>query len=338
MLRAARLRVAVGVDRLHVYPADTPERFAPLDTPPAPPAPGSPGRRALRLLLTNPVTRVIVGFVAVGVFASAAQNLLRPLRPVRDQPLTPGAVALNGLAALLAGVAVLAAYALFVRLYERRWPRELRPAGVWTWLPLGFAVGAGLVSVSALVLRWGGWAVVERVAPPGEWGTLAALALGSQFAVACIEEVLIRGVLFRIAEDSLGSWWALGLSAALFGLMHLGNENATWAAALGLSLQAGVLLGAAYMASRSLWLPIGIHWAWNGIQAGVFGGALSGNAVRAIVTARPAGPDYLSGGPFGLEGSVLTTLWCALVGVGFCVLSVRLNRVRPGFRARPKGD
>ncbi len=63
--------------------------------------------------------------------------------------------------------------------------------------------------------------------------------------------------MFRVIEQSLGSWVALVLSAFFFGLLHAGNPNATWAAALGLSLQAGVLLAAAYMVSRSLWLPIG---------------------------------------------------------------------------------
>ena len=174
---------------------------------------------------------------------------------------------------------------------------------------------------------------MERVEPSSRWVALVALALGGQLAVACFEEILLRGVLFRIVEDSLGTWWALGISALLFGALHLGNENATWVAAAGLSLQAGVLLGAAYVVSRSLWLPIGIHWAWNGIQAGVFGGALSGNAVRAIFTTRPRGPDALSGGAFGIEGSILATALCALAGAGFCIAAVRLHRVRRGFWA-----
>jgi membrane protease YdiL (CAAX protease family) len=128
------------------------------------------------------------------------------------------------------------------------------------------------------------------------------------------------------------------LSAVLFGLIHAGNPNATWWAALGLALQAGVLLGAAYLACRSLWLPIGIHWGWNAIQAGVVGGTVSGHTTKSVWTLEPAGPEVLSGGAFGLEGSIVATTLCAALAVVFCVIAVRSGRILPGFWAHGESE
>jgi hypothetical protein len=278
-------------------------------------------RRAGLFLLLNPLTRIVVGILLVGVGASVAQQLGRQLP-------SPGGVSP---AAFLAAAVALGAYALFVRLYERRWPAEVGPAGVLRWLPLGFAVGAALLLASAGLIHAGGWSVVEQTAPSATWPRLIGSALAAQFGVAVFEELLLRGILFRIVERPLGSWVALALSAILFGLLHAGNPNATWSAALGLSLQAGALLAAAFMASRSLWLPIGLHWGWNAVQSGVVGGTVSGHAASAVVTTQPTGPDLLSGGAFGVEGSVVATGLCAAVAVAFCVIAVRRGRTRPGF-------
>lgn len=286
------------------------------------PRPGF-ARRAGVFLLRNPLTQVVVGFVLVGVAASATQQVGRLLP-------SPGGVSP---ATLLAAVAALGAYALFVRLYERRWPAEIGLAGLPSWLPAGFALGVALLLASAGLVYAGGWSVVARTADRADWTRLVGTALAAQFGVAVVEELLLRGVLFRVAERSLGSWVALALSAVLFGLLHAGNPNATWWAAVGLALQAGVLLAAAFLVSRSLWLPIGIHWGWNAMQAGVVGGTVSGHATSPVLTVQAAGPEILSGGAFGLEGSVVATGTCAAVAIVLCLIAVRRGRTRPGFWA-----
>lgn len=230
--------------------------------------------------------------------------------------------------------AVLFTYASVVRLSENRWPGEISPAGLRVWLPSGVVIGSALIVSAAMLISWGGWSTVVQIRPRSEWPGLLALALADQLAVASVEEILMRGLLFRLLEERLGSWWALAISAVLFGLAHLGNDKATLAGALGLSLQAGVFLGAAFMVSRSLWFPIGIHWAWNGLQAGVLGGALSGTNVHAIYVTTPVGPAYLSGGAFGLEGSIIATALCATLGVFFCLAAVKMQSIRCGFWAR----
>ena len=91
---------------------------------------------------------------------------------------------------------------------------------------------------------------------------------------------MFRGVLFRWLEEFGGSWVALLLTSVLFGAAHLANPNASWIAAIGIALEAGVMLGAAYMLTRSLWLPMGLHAAWNFTQGEIFDIPVSGTKVR----------------------------------------------------------
>ncbi|HEY2339355.1 MAG TPA: CPBP family intramembrane glutamic endopeptidase, partial [Steroidobacteraceae bacterium] len=86
-------------------------------------------------------------------------------------------------------------------------------------------------------------------------GVGAALAVAIASAVG--EEIVFRGVVFRRLEAALGTSVALLISAGVFGLLHAGNAGASWTSTLAIALESGVLLGIAYAATRSLWLPIG---------------------------------------------------------------------------------
>ena len=128
----------------------------------------------------------------------------------------------------------------------------------------------------------------------------------------------------------MGSWLALIVSAALFGLIHLLNPNATAVAAIAIALEAGVLLAAAYMFTRRLWLAIGMHFAWNFTQGGIFGVDVSGHEAKGLFQARLVGPELLSGGKFGAETSILAVTVCLGAGIVLIVMAVRKgNVVRP---------
>jgi len=166
------------------------------------------------------------------------------------------------------------------------------------------------------------------------FGVAALLAplLGALIA-AFIEELVFRGVLFRILEESLGSWLALGLSALVFGVLHAFNHGATWVSTLAIALEAGVLLAAVYMFSRRLWTCIGLHCAWNFAEGGVFGAQVSGSKASGLLASRFRGPDILTGGDFGPEASVVAVLICLAAGVAFVQLARRRGYVvRPFWR------
>jgi hypothetical protein len=152
---------------------------------------------------------------------------------------------------------------------------------------------------------------------------------------AFMEELLFRGILFRWLEAFGGSWFALALTSALFGAAHLMNPNATAFSSFAIAVEAGILLGGAYMLTRSLWVPMGLHAAWNFTQGEIYDVPVSGLDSHGLVTAQMSGPDLLSGGMFGLEASVLALIPATAVGVWLVIRAIRQGGlVRPWWVRR----
>jgi hypothetical protein len=154
-------------------------------------------------------------------------------------------------------------------------------------------------------------------------------------SVAVMEEVLFRGVLFRILEERVGTVISLVVSSLLFGATHLVNVNATVWGALAIGLTGGAMLAAAYVVTRSLWFPIGLHFAWNFTHAGVFGIAVSGSndVPNGLLRTVLSGPSVVTGGTFGPEASLLALLVCSVATVLMLRRAARTAQIRP----RPRG-
>ena len=148
------------------------------------------------------------------------------------------------------------------------------------------------------------------------------------------EEIVFRGVLYRIVEESLGTWLALLVSALLFGAIHLGNPNATLWSGTAIAIEAGVLFGLIYHVTRSLWFCMGLHAAWNVMEGPVFGTSVSGLPAHGWIRAEMTGPDWLSGGAFGPEASLVTPACCLALALIFLVIAVRRRSIVPPFWAR----
>jgi membrane protease YdiL (CAAX protease family) len=229
-------------------------------------------------------------------------------------------------AAAMAGFA-LVVYAGFVRLVERRPVSELALPGMGREFGVGVLIGAGLFTLTIIVLSMLG---VYRMEGTNPWVFMlpaAAIAISS----GVIEELLFRGALFRIVEEWLGSVIALVVSAVVFGLVHLQNPAATVLAVLSISVEAGVLLAAAYMVTRRLWICIGLHMAWNFTESGIFSSTMSGGETNpGLIRSAMDGPDLLTGGSFGPEASVVAVLLCTAAGAMLLVMAIRRGHVRPG--------
>jgi len=225
--------------------------------------------------------------------------------------------------ALLAAAAVLLAFAAFVRLTERRWPTAIQPRPALWELPSGIALGLGLSAASVTAIWLLGGYVIEGVVNRSAWASRIVRGLALAVASGVIEEVILRGLLLRILAEVFGRWWALAVSSLLFGALHLANPHSSVIVGLGLAIQAGFLLGVAYLWTERLWLPIGLHAGWNFAQAAVFGGALSGHQISAIIDAKLVGPEWISGGAFGIEGSLMSTIICTAAGCAMMVLILR---------------
>jgi hypothetical protein len=242
--------------------------------------------------------------------------------PVADLAVTLWMVALT-----------LALYVGFVRVVERRPVTELALPGMGRELGAGMLLGAGLYAACIAVLVILG---VYRIDGIDSWLVPLGLlwfGLSSGF----FEEMLFRGVLFRITQEVFGSWVALAVSSLAFGLVHLNNPGATFQGVLFIALEAGVLLAAAYMLTGRLWLSMGFHAAWNFTQGAILPVHVSGSGTsQALVKASIDGPDLLTGGVYGLESSLVALVLLTATGVAFLVLAVRRGKVVPPVWARAR--
>jgi uncharacterized protein len=220
----------------------------------------------------------------------------------------------------------LAVHAGLVRWLERRPVTELALPGIGRELGAGLLLGALLYSLAIGVLMALGCYRIHGLNPAHAMLPTLGMALAS----GVLEEVLFRGVLFRIVEQWQGSWVAMAVSSLVFGVSHLANPQGTLLGALFISVEAGVLLAAAFMVTRRLWLAIGIHIAWNFTQSAIFSGAVSGNAASpGLLKATMEGPLLLTGGDFGVEGSVVAFAVCTAAGLLLLRQAARRGHVQP---------
>lgn len=223
----------------------------------------------------------------------------------------------------IAGFAVYGAYAFFI---EQRSVSELSLPGMGRELGIGLLIGAGLYSVCELILMALG---IYRITGLNSWSIMVP-AIAMALSSGVFEELLFRGVLFRSVETWLGSWAALVVSSLAFGLIHLINPEATLEGALFIAVEAGILLGAAYMLTRRLWLSMGFHVAWNYTQSAIFSSIVSGNeAAQGLFRSTVKGPDFLTGGNFGVESSVLSLILCTSTGIVMVVMAVKRGKIVP---------
>ncbi len=231
--------------------------------------------------------------------------------------------------ALLLTAIVVCAYRAYVRLVEKRPVAEFSSPHALRELGAGVALGALLFSLTIGVL-----AALGVYQVTGNNGWLAMFSTVPGFILAAVlEEVVMRGVVFRILEQSLGSWLALVLSAVIFGALHLLNPGATLLNAGAVMLEAGILLAAAYMLTRRLWLCIGLHFAWNFTQGGIFSAAVSGGATRGLLQGKLIGPEWLTGGAFGVEASAVAVVVCFSMALLLLFLAERNGNVLPPWWA-----
>ena len=184
---------------------------------------------------------------------------------------------------------------------------------------LGFGIGIlFFILVTGCIAVFGAYKV-DGIG--NDWGNLAR-ALFTFLIVAVGEEVLFRGIVFRMIDERWGTVAALIVSALIFGFVHISNDNATVWSSVAIAVEAGLMLAAAYKWSGTLWLPIGIHWAWNFFQGPIFGFAVSGNETPSLLKSVIDGPLWLTGGSFGAEASVPALV----LGLAFAILFLRAKR------------
>jgi hypothetical protein len=189
----------------------------------------------------------------------------------------------------------------------------------------GLIIGAIMfAAVIAILVGTGAYQFAFTGAAPAWHGIGLAVESG------VLEEVLVRGVIMRIVWRAFGPVAGLTVSAVLFGAGHIGNPGATIFTAACVALEAGLMLGAFYVLTGRLWVPIGVHAGWNFTQGYLFGADVSGRDFgAAVASSRPAVgfPDWLSGAGFGPEASLPALAVCTTVGALVLWLAWRSQRI-----------
>jgi hypothetical protein len=190
-------------------------------------------------ILHFPLTKIIIGLVVCVVIIGVGQALIQKVLELTNI----GKDFKNLIGGIFTAILAVISYTYLFKLYEKREITEFSKKGIIKNLSIGIVLGAILQSLTILVIYLkGGYSVISInpilfIIPPLTMGITSAI----------IEETLFRGIIFRIPEQKLGSYISLLISALIFGALHLSNPNSSLSAGIGLAIQAGLLLGAAYI-------------------------------------------------------------------------------------------
>ena len=193
---------------------------------------------------------------------------------------------------------------IVVKNVERRPVTELSLRRFLPDTVLGWVVGGGAIVLSVLAMWMAGVYRAEFFSL--EWQILVHdLFLFTVVAVA--EEIISRGIMLHMIEERWGTTVALVISCLIFGFLHYFNDGGTVWSSVAIAVSA--VEAASYIFSRTLWMAIGAHLAWNFTQGNIFGIAVSGHQMEAsVIQPDISGPEILTGGAFGAEASVITVV------------------------------
>jgi len=260
-------------------------------------------------ILQSALVKIILGAIIVLASVIIGQQIFLKI---------PGVSLLNSdvrnfIKGIFVSTLAIGSYWLLYRKYEHRVITELATNRLWKKLLTGILIGSGLQVLTILVIYLFGGFTIIAVNP----FSAVVIPFTVAFTVAILEEILLRGIVFRLTEEKWGSTIALIISGLIFAGLHLVNPHVTVISILCITA-VGVLLGAAYMYYRSLWVPIAIHFGWNFTQNGIFGAITSGNEkTSSLLTTQISGSEILTGGGFGPEGSIQAVLFCTIAAVVF---------------------
>lgn len=258
----------------------------------------------------RPIWRAFISFfVVIPLLPFVVNILLGVILPVLG--IKPGTVALFALTSALALMFLLGLYKIFTAVLEGRPLGSVGLAFCGRWqieLTMGLALGGVMILSVASLERLFGLAHFSLSSLPASQTLRAGVAMIILLLIAATtEELAFRGYPFQRLVEAVGPVPAVAVFSILFGMMHLANPSATPISTFN-TILVGVPLAVAYLRTRALWLPIGLHFSWNLMQGYVLGLPISGmDFPSSLLKAEVAGPLWLTGGAYGPEGSVIAT-------------------------------
>lgn len=262
----------------------------------------------LEKIVQFPITRIIL--VILFIAPVSLINNLVAINVIESLP-QPYSSILNNILTVLYFFLFLYAYSLYAKYIEKRTAYEISKKNSLKELSSGFTIGFGLVVLIVVLLVLLKYYKIQSF---NSW-TIIIDAFFLFGIGAFLQELVVRGILFRIVEEVLGSWITIAIVSCIFGVMHLGNENATIYTTISLIIS-DVLLSAAFIYTRKIWFVWGIHFGWNFFQDGIFGMPNSGiSKLPSWINPSVNGPEWITGGNWGIEASYISILLTLVVGI-----------------------
>lgn len=275
-----------------------------------------------------PITRIFVVIIFLIPVTILAQLLGLELIKSLDEPFY---TIIKDLRAIIFFLLFLLAYRTYTKHIERRKPLEFSSKKFLNEFGLGFLISLCVVCFMVCMMMILGYYRIESFNTPQLLSDkIFVLGMGS-----FVEELLFRVILFKLVEEYAGSWIGIIVQGVLFGLVHIVNENATLWTSLALVISVTILFGAAYMLTRRIWLIWGLHFSWNYFQEGVFGMPNSGYQKDGFIKPIIDGPEWITGGKWGIEASVIPII--ILIVIGLLILKKAIERnqlVLPAWKRR----
>jgi membrane protease YdiL (CAAX protease family) len=263
-------------------------------------------------VLRHPLAHMLASSLAMFLSLALSFALMEALLPREMGGAWPN---------LVAALACALGYQAYANRVERREVTELGGPGALAEWSRGAGLGV-LLGMLTLAPLWG--LGVYRIEGLGD-GFRLLEQIPEMLLVSVIEELWIRGVVFRMAEQAWGSRRGLLFSTVLFVAAHLPGEIGLMGVLV--TAAASLTFTAAYQLSRRLWLPMGMHFAWNYLFSAVFSVPVSGHEAKGWMHGSMSGPEWLSGGAYGVEASAMALLVWVVAGA----LLLRLAHLRGKF-------
>jgi uncharacterized protein len=224
---------------------------------------------------------------------------------------------------ILIAFIVIFAYKLYFKYIEKKEFTEFEFTGASKNIVKGFLFTLVLALFIIAILFFAGNLIVRN----GEGWILIPISFSIALISSVGEEILFRGLLFRLTEEKLGSIIAIIFSSLLFGFAHLVNDESTFFSSLAIGLEAGLLLSAVYILTRKLWLNISIHFTWNFFN-GIMGfHYLDNKGDNGFFNTELSGNIFLTGGITGIESSMIIVIIGLVLGIYFIKIAYRDNKI-----------
>lgn len=281
----------------------------------------------IRKILFFFITKIIIGIAAIAGAVILIESVFRTLlekTKISDEII-------NGIIGVSEAAAAVIIYILLFSYYEKRKITELGFSTFSGNANLGFLTGFLLQSLFIFVIFiTGGFAIIQ-VNAFSNMIPAFIMALTAGF----VAEIIIIGIVFRLLEQQFGTSVSLTIMIILFIIAHSGVKDGSLVSVLSTSINAGLLLPAAYIFSRSLWLPIFIHFAWDFTEPGIYGAINPSISItKSLFDSKITGPRLITGGPLGPQNSIQALIICLVLGFIFLRLAKRKNNLLPFRKLR----